>query len=401
MNKRLYIINQHYYPELASTAQVFQEIAEYFVTIGYDVTVVAGLPFYHDGISVEYSSIKELNGVKIKRLWNTTFKKSSFLGKSINLLTFQISLLGFTLFRINSSSTVMVGTNPPLAIVSAYMAKILKRFKLVSVIQDLYPDILISSGYSDGRSLSYRLLSMVMKRSLKHCDHVVTISDDMKMYIQKTYGVDKIQVINNMIIGHIFPIDNRQPKEMEGILDKLVVMYSGNFGVAHEYNTLLNAVRLLRHNTDIIFRIVGGGINYDTLKSICVNEGLSNINFLPYVEKEELNNNLNLADIHIIVFNDNFKNVLMPSKYYGILACGKPFILISDGQNDISRDVDRYGIGYSIQRGDSQGLVEILTSISMNKKKIDEIGTNSSRLYNSKYARNLVFDRYKRLLEEL
>ena len=313
MNKKLYIINQHYYPELASTAQVFQEIAEYFVTIGYNVTVIAGLPFYHNDMSAEHTSIKELNGVKIKRLWNTAFKKSSFLGKSMNLLTFQISLLSFALLHIGGSSAVMVGTNPPLAIVSAALAKIFKRFKLISVIQDLYPDILISSGFSDGKSLPYILLTNVMRWSFKQSKIVVTISEDMKKYIQKTYKVQKIHVINNMVIGDVFPVNNDPLKEKAGLASKLVVMYSGNFGVAHEYYTLFGAVRQLSCNENIIFRVVGGGVNYDALKAICSMEGLSNIIFLPYVDKKELNSNLNLADIHIVIFNGNFKNVLMPS----------------------------------------------------------------------------------------
>lgn len=401
MNKRLYIINQHYYPELASTAQVFQEIAEYFVTIGYDVTVIAGLPFYHGNVSAEYESITKLNGVKIKRLWNTTFNKSSFFGKSMNLLTFQISLLVFALLHICRSSIVMVGTNPPLAIVSAVLAAILKGFKLISVVQDLYPDILISSGYSDGRSLPYILLSKVMRWSFNQCHIIVTISEDMKKYIQTTYRAKKVHVINNMVIGNVFPVNNYQLKEKSGLTSKLVVMYSGNFGVAHEYYTLFGAVRQLSSNENIVFRIVGGGVNYEALKTVCSMEGLSNITFLPYVDKEELNSNLNIADIHMIIFNDDFKNVLMPSKYYGILASGRPLILITDSENDITRDIDRYNMGYIVERGNSQKLVDILLDILRNKNRLSEMGEHARRLYNERYAKELVFARYRQMLEEL
>ncbi len=400
-NKKLYIINQHYYPELASTAQVFQEIAEYFVTVGYDVTVIAGIPFYHDNISAEHYKLNGLNGVKIKRLWNTVFNKSSFMGKGLNLLTFQVSLLFYTLFRIKKYSIVMAGTNPPLAVVSAALAKIFKRFKLVSVVQDLYPDILISSGYANEDALPYKLLSKVMKRSFRRCDSVVTISHDMGMHISRTYEIDHVDIINNMVIGEIFPMRNNELKAREGLSDKLVVMYSGNFGVAHEYETLFNTVMLLKNNVDIVFRIVGGGINYNLFKEACASENFSNITFLPYVDKEELNENLNLADIHIIIFNDNFKNVLMPSKYYGILASGKPFIIIADGENDISRDIGSDHMGFVIRRGDSTGLLRILLDIAENKDKLLEMSEKAIRLYNEKYSRDLVFEKYRQLLKEL
>lgn len=399
--KKLYVVNQHYYPEMASTGQVFQEIAEHFQRSGYDVTVIAGAPFYHDNIETAHNDVKELNGVSIIRLWNTKFKKSSFLGKVFNLLTFQISLLFFMIFSIKSKSIVMVGTNPPLAIVCGAIGKLFRRYKFIAVIQDLYPDILISSNMSDGKSFGYKFLKSAMKFSFKKCDRIVTISEDMQKHIEEVYEVNNVKVINNMIIGEIFPIDNNLLKARANVANKLLVMYSGNFGIAHEYKTLLNAVKLLKDREDIVFHIVGGGINYKLFKIECEKEELKNIVFFPYVDKEKLNENLNMADVHIVVFNNNFKNVLMPSKYYGILACGKPVIAIADGENDISRDVKWCNIGYNVLKDNPQQLVEAIVELVNNKEKIIELRENVLRLYSSNYSKEIVFEKYSKLMEEL
>ncbi len=400
-SKKLYIINQHYYPEMASTGQVFQEIAEHFQKSGYSVTVVAGIPFYHDNHDDADYHINELNNVRIIRLWNTKFSKSSYLGKILNLLTFQISLIFYMICSIGKDSIVMVGTNPPMAIICAAIGKILRGYKLIAVIQDLYPDILISSNMSDGQSITYKLLKWFMKFSFKKCDRMVTISEDMREYIERTYNLKEINVINNMVIGDAFPIDNLALKEREGLKDKFLVMYSGNFGIAHEYKTLLGAVKLLKDENEILFYIVGGGINYKLLKEECEREKLINIVFKPYVDKEKLNESLNIADVQIVIFNNSFKNVLMPSKYYGILATGKPVIAIADGANDISRDVDMYNIGYNVLKEDPRQLAETILELKNNKEKLDEFSKNVLQLYRNKYSKKIVFNKYSNIVQRL
>ncbi len=400
MKQKVYIVNQHYYPELASTGQVFQEIAEHLAKEGYDVQVVAGVPFYHDNISTELD-IKELNGVKIKRLWNTSFPKSSFVGKVCNLLSFQISLLGYMVFKIRKNSVVLVGTNPPMGIVCGAIGKLLRRYKFVGVIQDLYPDILISTDMSDGKGFTYKLLSKIMKASFAKCDDVVTISEDMKSHIEQTYNVADVKVITNMVVGDTHPIDNVELKKQAGFEDKLVVMYSGNFGIAHEYHTLLQAIKILKEEREIVFYIVGGGINYKELKEECEQAQLPNVVFKPYVEKEKLNESLNTGDIHITVFNNAFKNVLLPSKYYGILACAKPVILIADGENDISRDINKYNIGITVQKDRGEDLAKQLLELKDNQRTLPEISKRVKELYESKYAKSVVLDKYSKVVKDL
>ncbi len=401
--KRIIIVNQHYYPELASTGQVFQEIAEHFVREGYWVKVIAGRPFYHDYTTKDMNfkrlAKKEiLNGVHIRRLWNTTFKKSCFIGKVLNLLTFQISLLLYMLVAITKKDIVLVGTNPPMGIICGALAKKIKKFKFIGVIQDLYPDILISTGMTQKTNIIYCVLHKLMKFAFRSCDTLITISQSMKEYIEKKYDIKDVTEINNMIIGELYPIENRKLKEDKGFGEKFVVMYSGNFGIAHEYETLLDSMRHLKGNKDILFYIVGGGIHYTKLQAECHKEGLENVVFENYVEKDQLNQNLNLADIQLVIFNNNFKNVLMPSKYYGILACGKPLILITDGENDITRDIKEYRIGFILQKGEGKQLADKLIELTQKVELREELSHKAKYLYKIRYTKQVVLQKYSEVI---
>ncbi|HML45308.1 MAG TPA: hypothetical protein PKE04_01000, partial [Clostridia bacterium] len=151
------IVNQQYFPELVSTGQVFQTLAEYLVTQGFAVTVVCGTPFY-PGTSQRAPKREVLGGVAVRRLWNTCFSKKSFFGKLLNQLTFMVSLFFYALFRIPRDATVLVTTAPPMAVVCAAVGRFFRRYRLVMTVQDLYPDVLVAAGQGDVGKLSYRML---------------------------------------------------------------------------------------------------------------------------------------------------------------------------------------------------------------------------------------------------
>lgn len=398
--RNIYIVNQHYYPELASTGQVFQEIAEHYQKNGYRVTVIAGKPFYHDHDIDNPPAEQVINDVAVKRLWNTAFHKASFVGKLFNLLTFQISLLFFLLFSLPAGSLIMVGTNPPMAIMSVTKLKHIKKFRVIFVVQDLYPDILISSNLIKEIDFKYILLKALMKKSFHLSDTIITISHDMKTRIEANYGCKNVVLICNWSIGNIYPLDNMLLKSNKGWDGKFVVQYSGNFGIAHEYETLLSSVRKLKSKDDILFYIVGGGVNFNKLKTICEKEGLKNIVFSNYVSKEELNENLNISDISLVVFNDDFKHVLLPSKYYGLLACAKPILLISNGENDISRDIHAYNTGFFIQSGHSDELINVIIQLSGNRELIGVLSQNAYALFREKYQKEKILAQYLEVVKK-
>lgn len=396
---KIYIVNQNYYPEVASTGQVFQEIAESYVRAGHEVKVIAGLPFSKE--RKQYVRKAHLNGVEVIRLWNTSFEKKSYVGRVINFLTFQLNLLGYMVFHIKKDSLVIVGTTPPMGIVCGALGKVLRGYTTVGIIQDLYPDILVCSGMMGETHGLYKVLKKIMKWSFKQCQHMVTISHDMKVHIQGAYGVSSIEVIPNMVPGEIFPIQNEKLKEAEGFKDKLVVMYSGNFGVAHEYKTLLATIRQLKDEAGIVFYIVGDGVNYRALKKACLDEKLANVVFKPHVDKEKLNENLNIGDLHLIVFDSEYREVLLPSKYYGILACGKPMILISEANNDIARDLKDYGLGHQINKGESDTFTNLLLSLKQNPEKLKAMSEQAQSVYETHYKKEIILERYLEMVESL
>lgn len=394
---KLTIINQQYPPEVVSTGQIFRVMAEYLAARGFSVTVATGTPYY-PGLTERPPRREAMGGVAVRRLRNTTFPKRSLAGKLINLLTFEISLFFYCIFCIPKDHTVLVTTAPPMAVLCTAVGGFFRRYRVVMTVQDLYPDVLAASGMSHERTLSYRLLKALMRRSMRACDQVVTISADMRRHLETAYGLADVRLIPNLTPEVISPVD-AGAKAARGWRDKLVVQYSGNFGVAHEMETLLDTARKLRNEAGILFQIAGAGCNYDRLREACEAEKLANVVFESYVPIEALERHLGTADISVVILSAAFRNVLLPSKYYGILASGRGVLLISGCESDISRDIGHDNVGLAFGHGESGRIADALLRLAQDPEAVKEMGTRARALYDGKYAREPILEAYAALLK--
>ena len=396
--RKLTIINQQYAPETAATGQIFRVIAEHMQENGFSVTVVTGRPYYQ---KKRVPRREKLGGVTVKRLWNTTFVKKSMVGKLLNLLTFEISLFFYCIFRIAKDETVLVATAPPMAVVCAAIGRFFRRYPIVMTVQDLYPDVLAAGGVSNAQKLSYRFMEWAMRGSMKSCAAVIAISTDMQNHLGSRYRLSDVRLIPNLFPEKINAIASLEPKAKRGWQDVTVVQYSGNFGVAHEYETLLGAVRLLKDEPGVLFQIAGEGRNYDQLKRICEKESLSNIVFEGYAPLDQLENHLATADVSVVILSEAFQNVLLPSKYYGILASGRAVLLISGCDSDIRRDIEAMDIGSAVGHGESQKLALTLLALRKLPKILKEMSVRARALYESEYSQQTILEAYQKLLEDV
>lgn len=397
--RKLTIINQQYPPEVAATGQIFRTMAAYFQRHGWNVTVATGTPYY-PGMEAKPPRREQMDGVAVRRLWNTTFEKRSFLGKLLNLLTFELSLFFYCIFRIGRGETVLVATAPPMAVLCTAVGRFFRRYRVIMTVQDLYPDVLAASGMSDPKKLTYRMLKALMRRSMRATDGLIAISTDMRAHLQSAYGLTGIKLIPNLFPEDIHVIDPAQAKAARGWQDRLVVQYSGNFGVAHEYETLLGAMRALAGEERILFQITGAGKNYALLQAACEAEGLENAVFEGYAPASELERHLGTADISIVIFSEAFQSVLLPSKYYGILASGRGVLLISGCPSDIRRDIEAHGVGLVFDHGASQALADTLCRLLEDPAALEAMGTRARQLYDARYAKETILRAYLNALEE-
>jgi glycosyltransferase involved in cell wall biosynthesis len=197
-----------------------------------------------------------------------------------------------------------------------------------------------------------------------------------------------IQVIHNWADGRaIQPIDrekNRLRREWK-LQNTFVVGYSGNIGRVHEFDTILDAGEKLKNDANIVFLFIGGGAQRDRIEEDARRRGLKNIMFKPYQPREQLALSLTVPDVHLISLQPSLEGLIVPSKFYGIAAAGRPTIFIGSKNGEIPQLLREAQCGFSIEIGQNEEVVRIVRELAADTETCRSIGSRARVLFDQRF----------------
>jgi colanic acid biosynthesis glycosyl transferase WcaI len=219
---------------------------------------------------------------------------------------------------------------------------------------------------------------------------------------QRGVHSSKIAIIHNWTDDQeILPVphSSNHLRNEWGLENKFVVGYSGNLGRAHEFDTLLEAARQLHDREDIVFLFIGSGHHFARLR-VLVDEFriAKQFQFRPYQARKDLKNSLGVADVHWLSLRPELEGLIVPSKFYGIAAAGRPTIAVTAADGEIGRLVEEHQCGVQANPGDGGALAATIKRLADDTSKIDEMGRRARSLIDTTYSRVRAVDRWDELL---
>lgn len=399
---KILFINRSYWPDCEATGQLLTELCE---DLGQTmpVSVLAGQP-NHNLLHEEYvgTGVERRNNVSIYRSRHTRFKKTSLIGRALNMVTFLVSA-AWRALTIPKHDIVIVETDPFLLALLGSSIKRFRRNKLVIYLQDVYPDIALALG-TVREGLMVRVARNLLGRAYAKADKIVVLGDDMRDRLLRS-GVDanKIVCIPNWIdTDKVYPVkeDNRFRID-HGVNDKFVVMYSGNIGLTQELDTLLDVATQLKDREDIVFMLVGDGASKERLAATAGERKLTNVRFLPYQPREELAQSLSAADLHFVSMHPAIAGCLVPSKIYGILASGTPVLTVVPRAADVFQLVIDAEVGVSIEPGQTEAIKDQILEFADGKHDCELMGLRARKLAEDEFSRKQSVAKFRQLIHEL
>jgi len=409
VTNKILVINQHFYPEVAATGQLLLDLCEDLVKDGYRVKVITGNP--NSGFNKKNKIPKRENykGIEIIRLKNTTFNKYRMTGRVLNYLTFHF-LVFFQILFCKKHDLVLVLSTPPFISFYGLMLKVLKKVKTIYIVQDLFPDLVVELGKIKNKYF-INVLKNFSKLIIRKMDRVVVVGDFMKRKIKK-------DILQGMDSDHIITIDNwadgekirviRGEEEKNilraewGLEGKFIVLYSGNIGDLHEFDTIISAAEDIQNkgHKDIVFVFIGEGIKKEYIGIKAEEKGLNNILFFPYQPREMLTYSLGIADVSLVTLEKGFEGMVVPSKIYGILASGRPVIAVVGGDSEIVEIIREGKCGRIVKIGDGKALSGAVIEYYKNPQKCREDGWNGRRYFEENFDRKITTEKYIKVIEE-
>ncbi len=361
MPGKIVIISQHYPPDPSTTAAIMAEIADHLADDA-EVLVLSGTPGSAASASAGRPAVTEIR--------NRIPEKAALVKRAAAELLFT-SRAFFALLRHARRGDVVVTVTAPFMLPYASVAAAwLKGARSALILHDLFPDVLVMSGVLKGGSIVAGIIRAANAIMFRLIDRVITIGRDTERLLSRYRGLtpEKIRFIPNWatLSPAVRPIDPSNPFR-RGIAARFVVGLSGNLGFTHDPLIVFEAARLLQQQqqaTDIHFLLSGWGLGFETLKQLQAEAKLANVTLVDRVADAELEAFLSAADVWLIPYRSNVAGVSVPSRFYNLLAVGRPVILVSEPEAEAALIVAEGQLGWVVMPGASGDLAEAIRAAS-------------------------------------
>src|SRR5271166_6679416 len=304
---------------------------------------------------------------------------------------------------VDHGDILVAKTDPPLTSIVAMRVALRRKARLVNWLQDIYPETAAELGVPLMRGVVGRVLCRLRDHSLKGAAANVVVGQRMAERV-RSLGVapDQVHVIPNWSDDkELRPVrqEDNPLRRKWGLEQKFVAGYSGNLGRAHELDTVLSAAVLLREHSRIVFLFIGGGHQFDRLARSVSERGLNPMfRFIAYQPQEILKYSLNVPDVHLVSLRPQLEGLIVPRKFYGIAAVGRPVISMTASDGEIARPVREHGCGLVIEPGNGQALAEALVLLCKDPQRVAEMGRRARAMLDERFTRKQALARWESLL---
>lgn len=395
---KIVFVNRFFYPDHSATSQLLTDLTVHLAQAGCEVMVLTSRQLSDNPRLIQPRRATHL-GVAIVRIWSSQFGRQRLIGRALDYLTFYMSALWRLLTMVNRGDVIVAKTDPPMLSVIAALVSRLRGATLINWIQDLFPEVASALAVNGSAWLEQPLRSL-RNQSLLAAKRNVVIGEGMARKLARE-GIpsDRICIIHNWADGSaihpIEPEDNELRVEWQ-LHDKFVVGYSGNFGRAHEFDTILSAAEILRDKKQIVFLFIGDGAQMASMKQAVQTRHLDNVIFKPYQPREQLALSLSVPDLHVISLIPALEGLIVPSKFYGIAAAGRPMLFIGDTDGEMSLMIQHGQCGFSVERHHAHEVADVIVTLTQDVSTCRLLGNRARNLFDQEFEKSYALRHWKR-----
>lgn len=382
-------VNRYYSPDMSATAQILSSLAEALAARGHSIKVITSRQLYGNS-GAQLPTRETINGVEVHRVAGTRFGRGNLAGRFVDYLTFGHFAARAVKQIGKEGDWVIAKTDPPNLASALTGAARSRKLKLGIWCQDLFPEVAAPlASQAPKARFPLKPLMAQRDRTYQKADAVVAISEDMRDYlVQHGVARNRIKLIPNWCIPPTLQgveTSENSLRSAWGLKNKFVAGYSGNLGRAHDYRTFLDAILRLQDHPNICFLFVGSGAMQEQLRRELPEAAQGRVLFKPYQPIEQLAQSLSVPDVHLISLRSSQSRFVYPSKYYGVLAVGRPVLLVGDPACGMAREMEQQRIGKCVAEGDGAKLAEEILTLSNNREACTAAGSRARQLYDSHY----------------
>jgi glycosyltransferase involved in cell wall biosynthesis len=324
-------------------------------------------------------------GVIVHRIWVYPAIGTG-LQRMLSYLSFTFMSL-FGLLRANRPDYIFVESPPIFLSFPAYLAGILWRAPYIFNVSDMWPDVIVDGGFLK-EGLIVRWMRAVERWSYRKATYVNAVTDGVHQTLlrDKSVPAEKLLFLPNGADTVRFQprSSDENLKKALGLENKKIFLWAGTLGFAHGIENILQAAKLLEQEPDVHFLFVGNGSAKESLVRLRDAMGLGNVTFQdavplallpPYFSISEAG----LASLIALPLFDGAR----PSKFFPILASGKPLIFV--GRGEAARLVEEAKAGVVVPTDNPEALASAVLELARDPQLVFQYGRNGRHFVESSH----------------
>jgi len=358
---KILMVVSYFIPEIGSAAHVYFDLARAFVKKGHEVDVLTSYPrefnLGREDVGKKFPLKETIDGVRIHRCKHYAKRDNIVLR---GLEHFLLSRYYFKRFKkIDKKFDVCLIYIPPLPLY--YFARKIKRYSDVPSVlnyQDFHPQELTDVGVMKNW-LMIKIMKYIERKSYKNADYITVLSKGGVDYVVERGGdPNKIKHIYNGVLLSDFEKYRvkKDFKKKEGIEDKFLISYAGILSPFQGVDNILDAAKRFNGSHELIFYIVGDGMNRNHLENRIRDEQILNVKLLPFQPRDEYFNIINSSDISLVSLDNRMNAPCLPGKLINLMGLEQPIIASVPYESEASYVVKKGECGIIVESGDTDGL---------------------------------------------
>ena len=346
MDRHIIFINQ-------SPNTMLNDIAGVYKSNQWRTTLICGYtpPLYANFDSIIHFTAYNRNGTlnRFNTWWKFTQETIKYLSEN----------------KLEINRFFMVSNPPFLFYFTKKLKKLYPKSQFHFLIYDLYPNIL--REYSKLLSIPfYGPMKYLNKVNFDLADKLFTPSISLSKAVEN-YTNNSVETIYNWTdTSSVLPIlksDNRFLVE-NSINSKFIVLYSGNLGITHDVDTIINAALLIT-DPEIDFIFIGDGTGM-TQVDHAILKGSKNIKRFGWQSDDMFSHSIAVGNVAIVSYKMGMEGYSIPSKLPYYFATGTPVIMIGNPQSELGSIILENKLGWVIPNDRSEELANLLDQLKSN-----------------------------------
>lgn len=405
------LIHQYFLEEDDPGGSRWNEFTRVWTSLGHTVTVLGGMMHYNGKekrpeYKGKYFVQRQQGAVTVWRCHVSEAYNKHFVGRLWGYFSFMFSALYAGLFKAKGKFDVVIVTSPPLFVgVTGFGISRLRRMPFVFEVRDLWPESAIDTGVLTNKliiKLAYLVEAFIYKRA--RLINVLTPAFYTTLKEKKRIPDRKLIQISNasdfsLSEKLLHEFDREAFRREHGLEGRFVVTYVGAHGVANHLEQLLDAGEALK-DTNVLFLLIGQGMEKDRLKKLAADRNVTNVRFLDSVPKAEVFRYILASEMGASVLKkvDTFKTVYS-NKTFDYMSCQKPILMAIDG---VSRElVEAAGAGTYVEPENAAEYNRIIREYLADPQRLEREGESGYRYAKANFDREVLAKRYLEYIKQI